>query len=89
VAESFTGAGEESGRNLIDYHAGTSNQFGPENTNVVRLVQLLDRNSFTYSSVLNRLRNQPLNYTFPNLSSGLCQRVNALTEVPETLEYTA
>jgi uncharacterized protein (DUF2235 family) len=31
-------------RNLVLCCDGTSNQFGPENTNVVRLVQVLDRN---------------------------------------------
>jgi uncharacterized protein (DUF2235 family) len=31
-------------RNLILCCDGTSNQFGRENTNVVRLVQVLDRN---------------------------------------------
>jgi uncharacterized protein (DUF2235 family) len=32
------------GRNLIICCDGTNNKFGPENTNVVRLVQVLDRN---------------------------------------------
>ena len=33
------------GRNLVICCDGTNNQFGPENTNVVRLVQALDRDS--------------------------------------------
>src|SRR6266540_2584338 len=33
-----------SGRNLIICCDGTNNRFGPENTNVVRLIQVLDRN---------------------------------------------
>src|SRR5260370_30221273 len=32
-------------RNLVICCDGTSNQFGPENTNVVRLTQVLDRDS--------------------------------------------
>ncbi len=34
-----------SGKNLILCFDGTNNQFGPENTNVVRLIQILDRDS--------------------------------------------
>jgi uncharacterized protein (DUF2235 family) len=30
-------------RNLVLCFDGTNNQFGPKNTNVIRLVQLLDR----------------------------------------------
>lgn len=33
------------GRNLIICCDGTNNEFGAENTNVVRLIQALDRNS--------------------------------------------
>jgi uncharacterized protein (DUF2235 family) len=44
VSESFAAPNERSGRNLIICCDGTNNQFGPENTNVVRLVQILDRN---------------------------------------------
>src|ERR1043166_315678 len=32
-----------SGRNLVICCDGTNNEFGPENTNVVRLIQVLDR----------------------------------------------
>src|SRR5450759_3458143 len=32
-------------RNLVLCFDGTNNQFGPENTNVIRLVQILDRDS--------------------------------------------
>jgi len=46
VAEAFTRTAQEPGRNLIVCCDGTNNQFGPENTNVVRLVQVLDRNPF-------------------------------------------
>lgn len=38
-----TNPDQVSGRNLIVCYDGTNNQFGPENTNVVRLVQVLDR----------------------------------------------
>ena len=35
----------ESTRNIVICCDGTNNQFGPENTNVVRLVQVLERQS--------------------------------------------
>lgn len=39
-------------------------------------------------SILERLRDSQIAYAPPNLSSQFCSRVNALPEVPQTLEYT-